>query len=182
MDYSYMDLSFLTDNHIGLNAKFDQFLHNLCGLNNNNCRQKRMSKKRLKLRSKPWANSRILKMMRIRDRLFKQFKSNKPEIDLKAVKRFWNRILNELNKSKKIYYHQHFAENKSILKKLWKSIKSIVSSRCDNVDAISHVSDKNGTQLKDLVQIANQFNLYFASVANDITRISQEIQRLHYHT
>ena len=29
MDYSNMDLSFLNDNHIGLNAKFDQFLHNL---------------------------------------------------------------------------------------------------------------------------------------------------------
>ena len=170
MDYSNMDLSFLTDNHNGLNEKFDQFLHNLRSLVNNHCPQKRISKKRMKLRNKPWINSRSLEMMRIRDRLFKQFKSTKSEIDLKAFKKFRNRVVNELNESKKIYYHQYFAENKSNMKKLWKGIKSIVNLRFDNIDTTSHVSDKNGIQLKDPVQIANQFNHYFTSVVSDITK------------
>ena len=109
-------------------------------------------------------------MMRIRDRLFKQSKSSKSEIDFKAFKRFRNRVVNELNESKKIHYHQYFTENKNNMKKLWKGIKSIVSLRYDNIDTISYVSDQNGTQLKDPVQIANQFNHYFASVASDITK------------
>ena len=103
-----MDLSFLTDNHIGLNEKFDQSLQNLHSLVNKHCPQKKISKKIVKLRNKPWINSRILKMMRIRDRLFRQFKSTKSEIDLKAFKRFRNRVVTELNKSKKIYLSSIF--------------------------------------------------------------------------
>ena len=56
------------------------------------------------------------------------------------------------------------------MKKRWKAVTSIVSLRYDNIDTISYVSDQNGTQLKDPVQIANQFNHYFASIASDITK------------
>ena len=57
MEYSNIDLSFLTDNPIGINENFDQFLQNLHSLVNNHCPQKRMSKKNLKLKNKPWSNS-----------------------------------------------------------------------------------------------------------------------------
>ena len=70
MDYSNMDLSFLNDNHIGLNAKFDQFLHNLCSHINNHWPQKRMCKKRLKLRNKPWI---ILHISCLYNSLFSSF-------------------------------------------------------------------------------------------------------------
>ena len=129
-----------------------------------------MSKKRLKLGDKSWINSRILKMMRICDALFKQLKSAKSQIDFKAFKRYRNRDVNELNESKKTYYHQYLAENKSNVKKLWKGINSIVSSRFDDINTISDASGKSGTQLKDSFQIANQFNHYFVSVVNDITK------------
>jgi len=55
--------------------------------------------------------------MKIHDRLFKQFKSTKSELDVQAFKWFRNPLLNELDESKKIYYDQYFQENKSNMKK-----------------------------------------------------------------
>ena len=52
------------------------------------------------------------------DRLFKQFKSTKSKMDLKAVMQFWNRVVNEVSEYKKIYYRQYFVENKNNMEKL----------------------------------------------------------------
>ena len=59
-------------------------------------------------------------MMRMRDRLFKQFKANNSAADLRAFKLFRNRVVNELKECKESYYHQYFDENKSNMKILWK--------------------------------------------------------------
>ena len=68
-DYANMDFSFFTDKSIGLNDKFDSFLLNLYNLVDKHCPHIRLNKKRLKLRTKPWINNRILKMLGIRDYL-----------------------------------------------------------------------------------------------------------------
>ena len=176
-DYADMDFSFFADNNIFLNDKFDNFLVNLYNLVNKHCPKKRLNKKRLKIRSKPWINNRILKMMRIRDRLFKQFKFSNSEIDLRAFKQFCNRVVNELKDSKKNYYHHYFDENKSNMKMLWKGIKNIVSLKPNNLDTILHLTDENGSKIKDPVNIAIQFNRYFTSVANNITQKIPRIPR-----
>ena len=157
-DYAEMDTSFLTDQSIGLNGKFDNFLLSIHCLIDKHCPQKKLNKKRLKLRNKPWINSRIQKMMRIRDRLFQQFKAKSSAADLRVFKLFRNRVVNELKESKKNYYHQYFDENKNNMKMLWKVIKNIVSLKSKNLDTISHLTDKNGSQIKDPGKIANEFN------------------------
>ena len=57
---------------------------------------------------------------------------------------------------------------------LCKGVKNIVSLKSNNLDSISYLTDKNGSQIKDPVKVANQFNHFFTSVADDIT---QKIQR-----
>ena len=53
---------------------------------------------------------------------------------------------------------------------LWKGIKNIVSLQSNNLDSISYLTDENGSQMKDPVKVANQFNHHFTSVADDITQ------------
>ena len=53
---------------------------------------------------------------------------------------------------------------------LWKGIKNIVSLKSNNLDSISYLTDKNGSQMKDPVKVANQFQIFFTSVADDITQ------------
>ncbi len=169
-DYAEIDTHFLTDQNIEMSGKFDKFLLDLNCIINKHCPQKKLSKRRLKLRAKPWINSRIQRMIRVRDRLFRDFKKSNSSTYLKAYKLFRNRVVNELKESKKNYYHQYFDENKSNMKLLWKGIKDIVNLKPSSADTISHLTDQTGSQIKDQSKIANEFNHFFTNVANDITK------------
>ena len=108
--------------------------------------------------------------MKIRDDLFKQFKSIKSSDDMKAFKQFRNRVVIELRESKKKYYNQYFEEHKSNMKMLWNGIKSVVSMKQANFDTISFLKEADGSKMTDLLKIANNFNKYFTSVASEITK------------
>lgn len=51
----------------------------------------------------------------------------------------------------------------------WKGIKNIVSLKSNNIDAAPHVLDKNSSEIRDPVEIADQFNRLFTSVADKVT-------------
>ena len=131
---------------------------------------KRLSKTVLKLRSKPWINSKIQKLMKIRDKLFKQFKFSKSPTDQMAHKQFRNRVVNEIRESKKNYHHNYFDENKSNMKMLWKGFKDIIHLKSQNRDTFSHLVDDDGLKITDPIIIANEFNGYFTKVAEEITK------------
>ena len=63
----------------------------------NHCPRKKLNKKSLKLRTKPWINYRIQHMMRIRDKLFHQFKQTESSEDYSYYKQFRNRVVNSMN-------------------------------------------------------------------------------------
>ena len=109
-------------------------------------------------------------MIKIRDKLFKQFKVSSSPAALKAYKQFRNRVVNEIRQSKKNYYQQYFDENNNNMKLLWKSIKDIISLKPNNTDTFSHLVDDNGLKISDSVHIANEFTEYFTKVAEGITK------------
>ena len=169
-EYSEIQTAYLNDDSVDLNVKFDRFMHDIHSLINKHCPKKKLNKKALKLRNKPWINIQIRRMMKVRDALFHQFKiTNSPTV-LAAYKQFRNRIVNEINASKKQYYHQYFDENKSNMKKLWKGIKDIISLKPGKGDTFSHLINEEGTKVTDPVTIANDFNEYFTTVAGEITK------------
>ena len=95
-------------------------------------------------------------MMKIRDKLFKQFKSTNSAVDFRAYKQFRNHVVNGLKESKKTYYHHYFDENKGNMKMLWKGIKGIVSLRSNNLDTISHLTGIDGSKITNPGQMANE--------------------------
>ena len=56
------------------------------------------------------------------------------------------------------------------MKMLWNGIKSVVSMKQANFDVISFLKEADGSKISDPLQIANNFNKYFTSVASDITK------------
>ena len=124
-DYSHFDANaFLVDNaecsfsssdlHSDLNEKFAVFAQPTWA----SCPQTRLSKIKFKLKSKPWTNQCILKMMKIRDKLLKRFKVTNSTDDLRLFKHFRNRVVKELKECKRIHYHQYFDKNKGNMKML----------------------------------------------------------------
>ena len=71
-DFSNVDLSYLNEGALDVNAKFNRFLSSLDDLVKAHAPLKKLTKRDIKLRNKPWINGKIKKMMRIRDRLLKK--------------------------------------------------------------------------------------------------------------
>ena len=73
-DFNQIDFAYLENSDLDVNNKFDRFLKDLNTLTNQHAPIKRRSRKEMKLKDKTWINYRILKMMRIRDKILQKMK------------------------------------------------------------------------------------------------------------
>ena len=87
---------------------------------------KQTTPRELRLKSKPWTNPYIHKMMQYRDRLLRKFHHTHSKETEALDKKFHNRVANNIRKSKVKYLHEFFTQNKGNMKKLWSGIKSII--------------------------------------------------------
>ena len=89
---------------------------------------KKLSPKEIKVKSKPWLSAEILKMIKIRNKVFNRKKSQPTNANHKRLYNLLRkRIKRDLKKSKKQYYEQYFTEHVNNIKKTWDGIKNIVN-------------------------------------------------------
>ena len=120
--------------------------------------RKRVTKKNLKLRTKPWINSDIQKLMSYRDNLFTKMVKSASADNKYLYSKFRNCVVSKQRKSKTEYYQNYFEKHKTKMKMLWTGIKSIVNLKAKR--QLSHVSylKSNDSQVIDPVEMANLFN------------------------
>ena len=169
-DYTTINSTFLCDDNIDINAKFDKLLLNVNKLVNNHCPKEKIGKRALKLKEKPWINRRIMKMMKIRDKLLREYKSSNAFTTVLAYERFRNRVVNEIKSSKKKYFDKYFNDNRNNIKMMWKGIRNIIKLKANNGSNITEINSIEGSRINDPIQIANSFNRYFSNVATEITK------------
>ena len=68
-DYSALDLRFLNDDNVSVDDKFTSFYEGVSSLVDKHVPSKKMTRKEIKLQSKPWINFKITKLIKYRDRL-----------------------------------------------------------------------------------------------------------------
>ena len=112
-DFPEFDVSYLNDGNTDLDTKFDTFLLNLHILIEKHCPEKKLKKKMMKLREKPGKNFQILKMTKIRDKLFRQFKVPNSSTAFKVDKQFRNRVVKS-ERLKIIITNSTFLKTKAI--------------------------------------------------------------------
>ena len=93
---------------ISIDNKFDYFYETLSNLVDKHVPSKKMTKKDIKLRSKPWITSKIVRLIRYRDRLKKKLKRKFTPDNEFLYKKFRNRVVSELRTSRAAYYNQYF--------------------------------------------------------------------------
>ena len=169
-EFNQVDFAYLENNDRDVNKKFDRFLKDLTSLTNKHAPIKKRSRKEMKLQDKPWINSKIQKMMRIRDRILQKLKKQQTDDNLKLYRKFRNRVSNELKGSKARYFHNYFSTNSNNMKKLWSGIKTIISHKSSSFSAVNKIKDKAGNVTSDPCKINNIFNDFFVNVANEITK------------
>ena len=124
----------------------------------------------MKLKDKPWINNRILKMMRIEDRILQKFKKRQSPDNLQLYKKFRNHVYNELKESKARYYHNYFLTNSQNMKKMWSGIKSIVSHKSFTSSSINKIKGNDGNVASEPSDMSNIFNNFYINVASSITK------------
>lgn len=170
-DFENLDLTFMDDNTLDVNAKFNRLLCNLDELVKNHAPLKKLTKRDIKFKNKPWINGKIKKMMRIRDQLFRKLKKNNNPRLIDLYKQFRNRVSVSLNESKANYFYNYFQQNSNNMKQLWSGIKSVVSiKQANKINVVNKLKDANGNTTSDPAVIANIFNKFFVNVAHDITK------------
>ena len=72
----------------------------------------------VKLRSTPWINPELAKMIRIKNTLFERKKRQPTNENIKSLyNRFRNRVNRELKKAKKTHYTDYFNEHSNNIRK-----------------------------------------------------------------
>ena len=65
------------------------------------------------------------------------------------------------------YYKKYFSDNKENLRKVWIGIKEIINVKSKSFDQPTTIQAGN-TVVTDPKDVANEFNSYFTSIADDI--------------
>ena len=114
----------------------------------------KLSRKQLFLQSKPWISVRIKNMIAKRDKYLRRFNKTH-SLDMEYLyKKFRNKVVTEIRKSKNDYYADYFTKHKTNMKMLWSGIRSIVSSNTNigsNISSLIH----NGAKTEDSKKMAN---------------------------
>ena len=87
-------------------------------------------------------------MIAKRDKYLKRFNKTH-SLDMEYLyKKFRNKVVTEIRKSKNDYYADYFTKHKNNVKMLWSGIRSIVNSKSNLGSSISSLIH-NGTKIED---------------------------------
>ena len=169
-DFDKLDFSYLNNDQIDVDNKFNKFLDDLNDLTCKHVPFKKLTRKEVNFKHKPWINNRIQKMMHIRDKILKRLRRKSDDKTEYMYKKFRNRVTVLLKESKTNYFNNYFNVNSNNMKLLWSGIKSIVNQKNTNSNLISKLKDKNGNITTDSTVIADTFNDFFVNVASNISK------------
>lgn len=128
---------------------------------------KKLSRKEVRLKSKPWISPALSKSIQNKNNIYKKYIKSKSTYYHAKFKLYRNKLNRLLKISKKQYYNSYFLHCASDGKKIWKGVKQIVHcKKTVNQRAIKIV--ENEREITGLNEIANKFNHYFAKIGSDI--------------
>ena len=130
---------------------------------------KKLSKKEIELKQKPWLTSGILKSMKTRDNIYKKFMLAKDPLRkqnlLRDFKNKRNLITTTIRSSKSQYYKNFFQEHCKNAKKTWEGIRNIIKVSTKNRSLPTKLKDGNN-HITDRKQMAQKFNEFYVNIGN----------------
>ena len=132
------------------NLSINNFYNHLNLLLDDFAPYEKLSKKEIKLKTKPWINKNIQDLMKKRDKLLSKFckehdpvKKENLHVNFKLIR---NRVTKLKRESKITYYNNFFEINKNKSSIIWKGIRSLVNIRSSSKKIISLI-DENGPKI-----------------------------------
>ena len=156
--------------HDDPNDAFADLQDKIDTITNKYLHKRKMSKKEIKQKQKPWITSEILKLIQKRDKLHRHFlKANDQSIKENfhaKYKNIRNQVVSIIRNSKKEYYRDFFQNNSDNMRNTWIGIKKII--HLDKSKSIPTSILKNEELITNPTEIANEFNNYFSNIAGKL--------------
>ena len=111
-----------------------------------------------------WFNSEIRSSSRKRDYFLKQFQVNKNSSTWYTYKKWRNRTVHIIKKSKEDYYKNLLTDNIHNPQQLWKILKDILPT---DDTAFPIKLNINGKEISNPIEVGDLFNEYFSSIADN---------------
>ena len=145
-----------------------KFLQIIIDATNKHAPLKKLSRKEMKLKSKPWITKGLLKSISTKNKLFQQcYKQNNPFL-VAEYKSYLNTLTKIKEIAKRNYYQNELATHRGDLAKQWKIIIEIICHKKASNEVISMLTDHHKCNITDKVKIANLFNEFFTNVGTSL--------------
>ena len=167
------------------NASMDNFYQQINYILDELAPYKKLNKREIKLKLKPWINNEILSEMKERDKLLHRYckLKDKNSINAQNIYTQYKIIRNNITKSKRDsktkYYKEFFESNKKKSSMLWKGIRSLVNVNNSTKKDIKLMNDK-GKNISDPKVIAELFNNYFVNIGPSIDSNIKNAKKPYY--
>ena len=130
--------------------------------------RRKLSKREIKLSTKPWITKEILAKIQYRDKVDSQvLKCNQPDPNLTLLyKKLRNSVVKDIKLCKSNYLKNYFFCNRNNMRKIWSGIRSIINVSKVKADYIPTLSE-NGKLIDNPSAIARTFNNFFVNVGKN---------------
>ena len=183
LDYFDIDCSNLLNlNEKNIDLSTNNFLNAMNSLLTKNAPLTKISKYKLKFKTKPWITFGIQKSISVKSKLLKKFINKKdPQIKAKChekYKKYRNLLSTLMKESKQIYYAKYFESYWNNIRNTWKRIKTIISIK-NITTTIHHSIEFNNRTITDPTTMSKFSNNYFPSIAQK-TKANIKFSPKHY--
>ena len=121
---------------------------------------------------KPWLSKGLLKSVKRKNKLYKQYLSD-PSSQKKALhKEYRNKLNHSLRIAKRLYYDKKLNESKNNLRATWRVLNDLINRRKPKVKPNTTFKAEY-QEISDPVAIANKFCQYFPSIGPNLAKAIQ---------
>ena len=150
------------------NDSYNDFIWSLKGYIDRHAPLKKLNKREIKLKNKPWVTTLILKKIKHRNEIFARLKKHPSDAHLKAsYNKFKNYVNKNLKNSKKNYFSSYFDTCKNNMKKIWKRVNEIITK--SGSYKVTQLYHKN-SYIDDPKLVSETFNNFFVNVGSNLEK------------
>ena len=148
----------------------DIFMNKYCSILEKHAPLKKLTKKEIKRKQKPWITQGLIKSISKKRALFVKIKKlqtkNRNTDEVFKLYKIYNNTINKLKrKCKRDFYQDYFNKNSSNSKKIWQGINRLLNRGKRNQGTI--FLEEDGL-ISDPLKVANKFNDFYCSVADKL--------------
>ncbi len=173
LDFLNIDWKLLELDREDVNFSTTKFFAAMNDLTDKHMPLKKVSHKEFKQQYKPWITHTILRQIEDRNKLLSNYAKCKDPTTKADIytqyKQLKNIVTDMIRKSKKDYYQNYFTKHKEDLRKTWQGIREIINIKNKNTGHPTCINDGD-KNLTDPTQIANKFNDFYVSIADNILK------------